>query len=145
MNYENGKYENREKRPKKEDFTVYHCYKGGKVIASAVDFKTAKRFREEQNCIIEKDFDRNAYKRAFDKYLKGEQEAIERFEKDLEKEYGVSFDDKVIQIIFEKAWAEGHSDGFRCVEDWFSEYLDMIKEICHNTSKSEFIRKHIKI
>ena len=146
MDYESGKYENKIKHPRKADFIKYYCYKAGKVIASGVSYEEAVKIKKQYNsCLIESVVDMEAYEKAYQEYRKGALEAEKRWRKDIEKEYGVSFDDKVIEIIFKKAWEEGHSNGLREVEHYFAEYLDLVKEILENASESEFIRKHLNL
>jgi len=146
MDYESGKYENKVKFPMKVDFTKYYCYNAGKVIGDGVSYDEAKQIeRENSGCIIEKYIDMKAYEKALQEHRNGAFEAEQRWRKDLEKEYGVSFDDKVIEIIFEKAWQDGHSNGLKEVENYFDEYLDMIKDILENAKDSEFIKRYLSI
>lgn len=50
------------------------------------------------------------------------------FKQDLFKEFGVE-DDSAREIIFRKAWDEGHSAGYQEVYFEFSELMDFVKDV----------------
>lgn len=142
LDYKKNKdrYTNKVEPPSISQFTTYNCYKNGQVVATNVNFATAIK-HQKNGCAIEDVVDEKAYKKAYKKYRNGALEAEQRWKKDLEKEYKISLSDPVIKCIFEKAWDEGHSNGYQEIEYYFVEYLELVEYVLKNAKDSEFIKK----
>lgn len=54
---------------------------------------------------------------------------IEKFDRDLAKEYGVAYSSELFGIIYEKAWEHGHSAGYSEVANYFEEFVAFAAKI----------------
>ena len=131
MDYNSNRYKNNVPFPKKTDFTKYNYYHNGKPVCLNVSYETATKYQEQRNNegVIEKIVDREKYEKAYQEYRNGEFEAEQRWRDDLEKEYGISFENPVYEKILEYAWEQSHSDGLHNVEITFAELIELFHDV----------------
>jgi hypothetical protein len=105
-------------------------YSKGKTIVNGVaknkiDANALKEYRDA-GCIIEEDFDKDAYYAETRKY-RDLQNALEReFKADLFDEHGVTAHPKANRA-FDIAWEHGHSSGYSEVANYFDDLADLLK------------------
>lgn len=47
----------------------------------------------------------------------------------LQNQYADGFSTQAADVIYNKAWMEGHSDGYHNVESWYQELVEMVTQI----------------
>lgn len=62
-------------------------------------------------------------------YAKGVAFANQEFQDYCIDGYAISFTHAAAQVIWRKAWADGHSEGFNRVEDVFIELMNFLSDI----------------
>lgn len=120
--------------PVKTAYTKFYVYSKGTVVCSGSE----KYVCEELGCLnigevskqytVESDFMENAYKFDLENYRRGEIERETKFIKELYKKYGF-VNDELNDMIYSKAYADGHAYGWSEVELHFSDLAEFAKDI----------------
>lgn len=143
LNFEN--YENKCFYPDKKNYTTYSLMdsSGKNVIKNAdidiflhqvtkhlnlPDLTSKNMFIKvaDTSHAIFKYFDKDEYLKHLDDYNKENQKMFYNFKNDMFQEYGVE-DNPKVELLFNKCWDLGHSNGFSDVYYYFSELVDLIK------------------
>lgn len=125
--------------PVKKDFKTFYLYKEGKCIFKGNEQELFKSPFSE-NChsiiairdkfIMEVIVDTDAFKKAIKAYYDEQQEIHDEFMQNVIEEEGFYPGlQGVNHLIFEKAWENGHSSGYDCVQSEFAELVGFAKEI----------------
>jgi hypothetical protein len=105
----------------------HHWNRGGCGIPKDLKFPTCSDELKVGDMIYSFTFNEDAYKKATQDYRKSVKDGVDRFSDYLKNEYGHS--DQIHQVIFTKAWEDGHSEGFCSVESEYSELSDFVDGI----------------
>jgi hypothetical protein len=97
------------------------------VFGDIVSFPLVTKDERIANMIYSFTFNEASYKEAVQEHRKSVQDGVDRFSDYLKNEYG--HNDQIHQVIFTKAWEDGHSEGFYPVEDKYSELSDFVDGI----------------
>ena len=117
------------KYPNKSDYTTYFAYKGGE----SKQFNTreeAKKFSDN----IESNLDKAAYEAARKAYNQAENEATEKVVQAMKKEIGLincgddEKDNQLFDLIYSKAYEDGHSSDFNEIYNYLLDYDDLLKQ-----------------
>ena len=112
--------------PQKRDFTVFHVYKGGKVIATELSHEEVTEYHNG-SYVIEKVEDNDEYIRARNNYNQIVAKSNEWFQYALKSHHGVQHHPKAGKV-YQMAWDDGHSSGYDSVANSFDELVELIKD-----------------
>lgn len=114
------------KYPNKSDYTTYFAYKGGEF----------KKFNTKEEAMafsnnIEANLDKAAYEAARSKYNQEDNKAIEKVVQAMKKEIGGygdnEKDNQLLDLIFSKAYEDGHSSGYNEIYNYLLDYDNLIQ------------------
>ncbi len=129
MIYDKTKHDNNDKYPNKEDFTTYFVYSKGKVILNGVpksEYVEWKNKNKEGSFIHENIFDGEKFKEYRAKWHEKQNDLHKKYKDELFAYYGNSpFND----IIYSRAYEEGHSTGYEEIENIFYDLHCFVNEI----------------
>jgi len=97
------------------------------VFGDIVSFPLVTKDERVANMIYSFTLNEASYKEAVQAHKKSVQDGVDRFSDYLKEEYGYS--DQIHQVIFTKAWEDGHSEGLYSVEGEYSELSDFVDGI----------------
>jgi hypothetical protein len=140
-----NKYKNQMVLLDTKDFTTYNVYKGGKVlclnsaanvvteyfidsnfgVSFADTFGRVKDKLKHNGFLIEETFDKDAYNKHRQEYRDESNRLEAQFKTDLEEEYGVT-DNPKKDLLYSKAYDDGHSGGFNDIESSYADMVDLI-------------------
>lgn len=125
--------------PTKNDFKTFYLYKEGKCIFKGNEQELFKSpFSENYHSIVairnrfimEEVVDNDGFKNAMKAYNDEQKEIHYEFMQNVIEEEGFYPGLEVLNhLVFEKAWENGHSSGYDCVQSEFAELLVFAKEI----------------
>ena len=114
------------KYPNKSDYTTYFAYKGGES-KKFDNYEEAKKFSNN----IESNVDKNAYEAARKAYNQASSEAEAKVIQAMKKEIGGygdnEQDNKLFDLVYGKAYEDGHSSGFNEIYNCLLDYDDLIQ------------------
>lgn len=119
--------------PNKEDFTVYHVMKKGKIVYSGITLDELKKIHpgvnplfvlKESSHVVEKDFNEDEFRGCQKNYREKIQDVYTEFKKELFKEYSVS--GPKAERLYEIC--SSHYQSCSCIEELFSEFVELIQE-----------------
>lgn len=118
--------------PNKENFTVYHVMKKGKIIHSEITMDELKnlygltplaRLKESAH-VVEKDFNEDCFRLCQKNYKERIQAVYNEFKQALFKEHSVS--GPKAERLYEIC--SNHYQSTSCIEELFSEFVELIQE-----------------
>jgi hypothetical protein len=118
--------------PSKEDFTVYHVMKKGKIIHSEITMDELKKIYgltpltrlKESSHVVEKDFNEDEFRLCQKNYRERIQSVYQEFKQYLFKEYSVS--GSKAERLYEICSSRYQSCS--SIEELFSEFVELIQE-----------------
>lgn len=118
--------------PYKEDFTVYHVIKKGKIIHSEITLDELKKIYgltpltrlKESSHVIERDFNEDDFRLCQKNYKERIQAVYNEFKQYLFKEHSVS--GPKAERLYEIC--SNHYQTMSCIEELFSEFVELIQE-----------------
>lgn len=119
--------------PNKKDYITFYVYDKGECIceeksSSATGSITKSHLNQKYpNAVIQEVFDENAYKVHRKEYENEHNKFYREFQNDLFEEYGVSDNPKRFNC-FDLAWEHGHPSGYEEVYNYFSDFVELIKD-----------------
>lgn len=119
-------YRNRLTYPSQKDFTRYHVYKKGSVVASNLSTEDVKKYNTSE-FIIEKDEDTVGFKAAVAMYHKAFSLLDQWFVYSIKATNGV-VDHPKADKAYSLAYEHGHSSGFSEIASYFDEFVELIKD-----------------
>lgn len=127
------------KYPDKADFTVTKLYVKTEICSgynnireyfdmpsSYTSFDVKNNIPDKDKFIIETVFDKEGYTEYTNKYMSCLNEKEAQFKADLLEEAGIT-DHPKADMLFNKAWEQGHSSGYSEVYNCFYDLLDLIQ------------------
>ena len=126
MNFDD--YKNNMRYPDKNDYVKIFLYTNGACVfeGSYIEYQTFiindERYR--QMC-KEEVFDKEKHRAALMEYNNHTIELLDKFQADLEKEFGVE-DNPKKNKLYSIAWDMGHSSGLSEVYHYYSELVELI-------------------
>jgi len=118
-------YANSMSYPNKRDYSTVFIYNQGKVVFKGTYREYMALGIMEPN-VRQEILDEEGYKKAVALYRKTTQELREEFKQDLFEKHDVKENPKR-EKCFELAWDYRHDDGYKEVDDCFSELVELIK------------------
>ncbi|ASV44547.1 hypothetical protein PBI_SCTP2_532 [Salicola phage SCTP-2] len=132
--------------PRKEDYKRYDVmnFRTGEYLHRNLSESTLKEGGYEKPTfksntkeqgdllVILKDGCEEKYQKDRDAYYDKRNQIMEDFKNELLEEEGFTRNDirkRIGEIVYSKAWEDGHSNGLSEVENHFSEYSEMVDEI----------------
>ena len=114
--------------PYESEYTIYFAYKNGK----AKKFNTKEEAMQYSDNIEEK-IDKAAYEAARKAYNQADSEATEKVIQAMKGEIGRSYgynkkDNQLLDLIFSKAYEDGHPSGFNEIYNYLLDYDDLLKQ-----------------
>jgi hypothetical protein len=114
------------KYPNKSNYTTYFAYKSGESKRFDT-YEEAKKFSNN----IESNVDKNAYEAARKAYNQASSEAEAKVIQAMKKEIGGygdnEQDNKLFDLVYGKAYEDGHSSGFNEIYNCLLDYDDLIQ------------------
>lgn len=114
------------KYPNKSTYTTYFAYKSGESKRFDT-YEEAKKFSNN----IESNVDKNAYEAARKAYNQASSEAEAKVIQAMKKEIGGygdnEQDNKLFDLVYGKAYEDGHSSGFNEIYNCLLDYDDLIQ------------------
>ncbi len=120
--------------PDKQDFTVYHVMKKGKIIHSGISLDELKKIYHDEfplqrlidsKHVFEKEVDEEEYKKCQRQYKESINEVFEEFKTYLFDEYGVS--GPKAELLFDICNERTPDSDFYFLEDLFSSFVDLVR------------------
>ena len=116
------------KYPSKSDYTTYFAYKGGESKRFDT-YDEAKQFSNN----IESNVDEQAYKAARAEYNRISSEAEAKVIQAMKNEIGGYGDNerdkKLFDLVYGKAYEDGHHSGFNEIYNYLLDYDDLIQRV----------------
>jgi len=121
------------RHPTKNEFITRFWYKNGVSIArkgpsEVLPTRLGDSTISLTDCVVENSFDTDGYKRAIEEYRAERTRLEEEFKIDALEFVGM-LDDGAGEIIFKKAWEEGHAGGYSEVLAELERLVDFVKYI----------------
>lgn len=135
MIYNETKYnEEVGKKPQKRDFYQYWVYSKGKVLLERakekeyIDFRT-NNVVDFDSFIVEKEYDDDKFKNAMADWKNKHVSFMDEYKQEVFDVYSYSDLSDVNEIIWQKAWDNSHSEGYRAVEEEFNDLVYFVGNI----------------
>ena len=115
--------------PYESEYTIYFAYKNGK----AKKFNTKEEAKQYSDNIEEK-VDKQAYEAARKAYNQASSEAEAKVIQAMKKEIGLiscgddEKDNQLFDLVYGKAYEDGHSSGYNEIYNYLLDYDDLLKQ-----------------
>jgi hypothetical protein len=125
-------YENNTRYPSKAEYDKFYVYHNGVVIENGLviwDHDERDEMRaawRDLGYTIEQKVDWPAYDAAKEVYQAEERRLLDQFKVDITAYYGLTGHPKA-NLLFDKAWARGHSHGYQEVFNVYDDLVDLVK------------------
>lgn len=129
-----GKYQNTVHYPSKTEYDLFYVYHNGTVIHNGLviwdhDERDEKRAEwKKAGYVFEQKVDWPAYEAAKQAYQVEETRLYEQFKTDLAAYFGLT-DHPKANLLFDKAWARGHANGFAEVYNIYDDLKDLLSPV----------------
>lgn len=120
--------------PVKAAYTKFYVYSKGTVLCAGLEPYVCEKLgclnigEVSKQYTVESDFMETAYKFDLENYRRGEIERETKFIKELYKKHGF-VNNELNDMIYSKAYADGHAYGWSEVELHFSDLAEFVKDI----------------
>ncbi len=112
--------------PRRDDFTTVYVTKRGKHVKTC-SLSHWAAMEDKPEGTVEKELDKEAFKKAMRRYTEDQQVLNATFKTDLEREYGICPGRKADKL-YNIAWSYGHSAGYSEVESHYDTLHVLILE-----------------
>lgn len=159
MSFNKAEYENAVAYPKREDFVIFRVMDlGGEIkgeyvakdlqveypeFASDVSiirgkaYKNGKATSTAGDYILLAFYNKDRYDDALQAFRKGEECVRTKFYNDCCENIGLDPKSKLASVVFERAYDDGHSDGFYAVWNQMEELSDFVDDILNAVKSDE--------
>tara|TARA_B100002019_G_C20969393_1_gene450324 strand:+ start:192 stop:656 length:465 start_codon:yes stop_codon:yes gene_type:complete len=134
------------KYPRKEDFYTYEIYNAETMEQVNTDsdveinkayvesvlgqrISSSKKVYSNDDVIVKVLFNEDAYKSSQAQYGNESQKRMEEFKQELFNLYGSDSNQELNEVVFSRAWQEGHSGGLYEVQIEFEELMEFADEV----------------